>query len=91
MARTKVTRREARLFQTLTERSSAWMTSRELSVVSGIPDRTTRRVIKGFIEQDIIDASHTSPGSLYRIAENARDRNSIYIKSLEEAIKVFNL
>jgi hypothetical protein len=89
MERNEISSHEVRFFEVARKRGQ-WATAADLAKQAHVADRTARAFAKKFVELGIFDVVEVYPGHRYRFAPKAKQRNTGYLKRLEQAVEVFS-
>jgi hypothetical protein len=86
--RNEISIQEIKIFLAL---SKEWKTNKEISKLSGVPERTVRMHTHWFVCLGISDLAEVFPGHRFRLSEKADKRNFSYFNRLEHAQTVFGI
>jgi len=91
METNEVSLHQVKVYLTVKNAGSTWITAREISDQSGVAPRTARAHAFKLVNLGIFDQAEVFPAHRYRLAATADKRNKGYALRIEQAMSVFGI
>jgi predicted transcriptional regulator len=91
MERNEISIHEARVYKAFVDNGERWVTSKELSVIAQVAERTARAHARKLTLLGIVDLAEVFPAHRYRLSSKASKRNKGYAQRLAAACEVMGV